>query len=358
MPGNQPDFNKTIKKLREALEDYFDRQEGKSLQDLEVIGISRRSFSVIAFLKARTSKDLLRLVSKTTIHHPENIDITEKENQALIEYNLLKFLHPKFETVEKCSVPRPILVVPEIETYVMEFVEGNLLVDENRYARYFSSKGKFNTLKEYYYLCGRWLKHFQEFTGVREETEEALHGVIKRCDSRLRLIEDLKDSRCPKILRDKVVGFLCDQIKQMNGKKILVSGRHGDFGSWNILIGQKGVTVVDYLGYGEDPIVIDILKMLMNFEDEKKYFTNSPTRVEILRNCFLKGFGTIPFITKPELTICETLHRVYSVHSSLSYPGKYLHHRFEKNLCLKANLNWLINSEEKDLLFPTANIQY
>jgi len=357
MPDAGADFNGKIKRVQEALENYFLSQENDELGDFKIINISKRGFSTITLLEGRTSKDYVKFVSKTIVHHPVNIAITQKENQAVVEYNILKFLHPKFETVKGCSVPRPVLIIPEIETYVMEFVEGDLLADEFRFARYFSSEKKFQRLKEHYYQCGRWLRHFQEFTGMHEEGPGSLTGVMERCDYRLKLIEDLNDSRCPEHLRRNVMGFLHDQYEQVKDEKITVSGRHGDFGSWNILAGPSGVTVIDYLGYGEDPVPVDILKMLMNFEDEKKYLAYSPRRIKDLRESFLKGYGSLPSILPPALVICETFHRICSLLASLSNNGGRLHHRIERKICLKSNLKWLTDERYRKLLWPVHNIQ-
>ena len=357
MPDALTDFNGKIKRIREALEDYYLSQENDKLGDFEVISISQRGFSTITLLRGRTSKGYVKFVSKTIVHHPVNIVITKKENQAVVEYNVLKTLHPKFEAVDGCSVPCPILVIPEIETYVMEFVEGNLLADEFRFARYFSPTKKFRTLKAHYHNCGLWLKHFQKFTGMHEEGPEALTGVMERCDYRLKLIENLNDLRWPKDLRNKVMGYLQEQFEEMKGHRIYVSGRHGDFGSWNILAGPSGVTVIDYLGYGEDPVPVDILKMLMNFEDEKKYLAYNPLRIRDLKESFLKGYGSLPSILPPALVICETFHRICSLLASLSNNGGRLHHRIERQICLKSNLKWLTDERHRKLLWPVHNIQ-
>jgi len=210
-------------------------------------------------------------------------------------------------------------------------------------------------LKEHYHNCGRWLRHFKEFTGVHVAGEEAMQGVVDRCDYRLSLIEDLDDSRCPRNLRGKVMGYVYEQLSQLKGEKISVSGRHGDFGSWNIIVGPSGVTVIDFLGYGEDPFPVDILKMLMNFEDEKKYLAYSPRRIEALRKSFLEGFGPLPIVPTPVLAICEAFHRICSVLACLSSRETRMHRRIERRLCLKANLEWLTNERERKLLWPNYN---
>ena len=355
MPENMFDLSDTLKQIRVALSNYLLEQEKKRLMDLEILNISHRPFSILAFLKVRTSIDSQKMVMKTTVHHPVNIAVTKQENQSVVEYNILRYLYPRFEKIEKCSVPRPILILPEIETYLMGFVEGELLVDDFRYSRYLSSRNGFQLLKEYYYHCGRWLKHFKEFTGIRYGGAETLNGVVERCNYRLELIEALSDPRCPKNLREKVMGYLYGQLSQLKGEKISVSGCHGDFGSWNILVGPAGVSVIDFLGYGEDPFPVDLLKMLMSFEDGKKYLIYNPRRIEGLRKSFLEGFGPLPLVPTQVLTICETFHRICSVLACLSSKEARMHRRIERRLCLKANLEWLTNERQRKLLWPNSN---
>jgi hypothetical protein len=349
------DITRKIEAAKVALVRHLKETENDSLKDFEIISINPRPFSTIVHLRMVTSGMNKQLIMKTVSHHPVNKAITDQDNQAVVEYNILRNLHKKFRKVEKCSVPAPILVVPETESYLTEFVEGKLLVDEFRYARYFSSQEGFEGLREHYYLCGRWLKHFQEFTGMHYEDWGSLAGVIEQVNHRLKLIDESRNPYCPKNLRAKVTEFVQSQLSQMSGSKILVSGRHGDFGAWNIMAGPQGITVFDFLGYRMEPVAVDILKMLMNFEDEKRYLAYSKGRIDILKNNFLEGFGTLPDVPAPVLAICEVLHRVSSVYGCVSAKEEKLHRKIERYLCLKANLEWLISDKGKRYLWPTLN---
>jgi hypothetical protein len=244
--------------------------------------------------------------------------------------------------------------MPEIETYVMEYIEGPLLSDELRHARYFSSYRKFKALQNYYYLCGRWLKHFQEFTGTHTAGAEAMEDLMQRCEQRLILIENSNDSRIPKGFRKRVSDFMNDQLKVLENSEILVSGRHGDFGGWNILVGQNGITVIDFLGYQTESIAVDIVKMLVNFYDEKKYLAYSKRRINELKEAFLAGYGELPPVQRPVLCICETLYRVSSLLSTVSITQKRLYRGIEKNLSSKAHLYWLMADQKKHLIWPSS----
>lgn len=344
------DIEKRICKIKEALEDYLVEKEDQSLITLETINVLERSFSSIVFLRVKTSKSVRRLVVKTTAHHPINKSLTKSENQATVEYNILKKLYPKFQEVEKCSVPYPILVIPEIETYLMEFVDGNLLSNELRYDRYFASREGFHQLLEYFHVCGRWLKKFQEFTGIHTAGVEILDDVIERCGHRLRQIDASGDSRCTKGLRDRVTRLLHDQMSQLSGSKILASGRHSDFISYNILCSPHEINVIDFLGYDQGPISIDLISMLVHLENEKLCLTSSPWRVDALKKSFLEGFGEIPHIPRPVLIISEVLLRVMCIWGGISRSQSRLSHKIETNRRMRAHIKWLDCAVEQNVI--------
>ncbi len=345
------DLSKILPRVHATLADCLYKQEKKTLYGLETDQVMKRPFSVVTILIARTSNGPQKLVMKTIVHHTANRTITERQNQAVVEYEILKNLHAKFQEIEKCSVPRPILVVPELETFIMEFVDGRLLTDELRWARYFSPRKKFMELLDHFYNSGRWLKHFQKFTEVRLCGPEALNGVVQRTEERLRLIQKSQDPRCPKDLHHRVEALLKDKLKELSGREIPVSGRHSDFHTWNILTGRNGITVIDFLGYQEDCVAVDVLKMLVHLEDDRVSLTANPRHVEALEKRFLEGYGELPVIPVPALIICEAMQRIVSLWRTISGANCRLHHRIEANLRIKEHVRWLIGEGRRRLLW-------
>ena len=331
--------------LRIVLAEALQEQEGLRVDSVHIEKVINRPFSDVAFLRAITSGGERKLVLKKTVHHPANISITKRQNQAVVEYEILSKLYPLFQSVPHCHVPRPILVMPEHEAYIMDFVEGLLLLDYFSAAKYFASRNSFDELSEYYYLCGVWLKKLHEFTGVRNAGIEAFSNTIERCEHKLKLIEEANDPRFPKNLTSIVRHLLDEHLNLVRNEDILVTGRHGDFGSWNIIASPNGVTVIDFLGYQEDLLPIDLFKMLMNFEDEKKYLFFSKNRIEAVKREFLRGYGDVPQISRPVATICEALHRVCSLSAGITSTPYKLWHRIERRLSVKANLDWFMNHD-------------
>jgi Phosphotransferase enzyme family len=341
-----------LRLLRDRLVECLQQEERETLRALDVVRILRRPYSSVAFLRAVTHKGSRQLVAKTIAFHPENRGITDRTNQAVVEYEILRALWPQFSAVERCGVPRPLAVLPELQTYVMECVEGRLLSDELRHARRLASRWGFDGLCNSYYECGRWLRFFQEFTGSRRVAPDALDGILERCRVRLRAISEAKDSGWPPGLNEEVTAFLAEQRASLAGEEILVAGRHGDFGPWNVLAGSDGITVIDFLGYEEEPVALDILSMLVALENERRCLSASPRRVNILQRRFLEGFGRLPQVQRPVYLICETLLRVSIVWGCVSRPVAGIRRRIENYARLKANRQWLQELGRNRALWP------
>lgn len=343
-----------IPKLKNKLIETLHQQEGLRIDEVHIEKIINRGFSSVIFIKVKTSAGERRMVAKKTVHHPANISITSQKNQAVVEFDVLTELFPKYQSVPHCSVPKPVLVIPEDEIFVMEFVEGKLLMEEFVAARYFSSKNSFLKLKQSYYQCGMWLNFFHRFTGVHQAGREVFCSTIERCEQKLKVIEEANDSRCPKNLSSVIRDLIQSQLSMVSDN-VLVTGRHSDFGSWNIIVDPIGVTVFDFLGHQPDLLPIDVTKMLTNLEDEKAYLFYNNKRIQELQVSFLSGYGELPIIPKPVLVICEILHRVCCLCARIENPSKNAIRRVEQAISFNSHLEWLTN-DDRTSLWPKDRI--
>lgn len=351
-------MKKKWKEIESELDEFYKRTGQGRLEQLEILQTIQRPYSTVTFLQARTLSRTNPLVMKTVKHHPINRIFTEQENQAVVEFRTLQELYPKFQGVEGCFVPRPVIVVPEMETYVMDFVKGSLLMDNFRYTRVFSSLVDFRKLRDHMFWCGRWLKHFQQFTGINLADRSALTGVIERAEYRLGLIESRMGKHCPQDLRRRVRQLFNEQLDELSGEVILTCGRHGDFTPLNMIAGAKGITVIDFFGYDRDPVPVDVLKILVFLEDEARSLTCSVRRVEELKAAFLQGYGRLYFSLKPVVLICEAMHRINCILGAMVNLKPKFHHHLEARLCARAHIRWLTkltNRIERRPLWPSCS---
>jgi len=332
--------------LEAAFAQYFGRTRGRQAAvRVEIDRVVERSFSRVAFLKVWDTVERELFVLKMVKHHPMIAATTCSENQAVVEFETLQKLYEAFSSEARCSVPKPVLLFAEHEAYVMTQVPGLLLSDLLCNARYWASNKKFRMLRRHFGDSGRWLRRLQETTASTKPTTSAYEHVVARCEQRLQLIGE---SGCPLIPR----GF-CERIRGLIGQCLCacgsgnsrVAGRHGDFGPWNVLADDNGVTVIDFLGYKLDPPAVDLLKMDIAIENEGVGLTSSQKRNRLLRADFLRGYGAPPWMEPESLKICEILQRVVSLWGSISMPAERLHYRIERNLTIRRHVSILWNGQ-------------
>jgi hypothetical protein len=350
-PTAGPSADRITNDIRSALGSHF-AAAGETVKNVSFLNILRRSYSTVFFFTIQTDKQNHRLVAKTTAHHPENRALTQRENQAVVEFNVLQRLHPRFQGVEGCRVCKPVFVLAAIETVVVEQVDGKLLADELGNARFLSSRTAFAELKTQFDRSGRWLRRFQDFTEPQEAGVDALDGIINRCDFRLRLIEEANDPRAPAGLRKQVLSRLQLERKRLQGERIPIAGRHGDFGPWNILSAPDCITVLDFFGYAQEPAAFDPLNMVMALDRERQCVTANARRIDALKKSFIEGYGSLTNTPAGVLRICETFHRICSVQGFLTNRGGSFHKRIERSRCIKTNLEWLASEQATASLWP------
>lgn len=340
VPGLENTSHELLTSLERCLGDYYVSVFREPLQNLKPFKVVERPFSLVLFLQARSPSGVRRFVAKKVVHHPSNVSVTREKNQAVIEYELLTKLHAVYRQVPSCSVPQPILVVPEEEMYVMSFVEGELLADRLRYSRLFSSARGFEELCQSYFDVGTWLRYFQEATGVRQSTPGSFESVLNRCQERLQFLEQSAQGRIPTRFCTAIWNWLAEKVRGLNANPVEVAGRHGDFGPWNVIAGAGGITVIDFLGYREEPVYVDVAHWLMTISDEKLGFLSSARKVCALRRQFLLGYARDIDFSSPAFMICEAVQRIISMLGCVEHPTKRLHHRIEAQRRFKRHVRW------------------
>ena len=351
----QDNYSKAFfSEIKISIADYYSNVQQIEVKNIVLKKTIIRPFSLVVFVEVRCDEGIVDLVAKKVVHHEINKHITSSQNQAVVEFNILRDLYPHFVDIPSCSVPRPILVDSAIEAYVMEYVPGDLLVDLFKFCRYFAPQSEMKKIIEVWRNCGQWLKKFQEFTGIyATDDQEFIDGVIARAQQRLSLINNLNDSRVPEDFMDVVSKSLYRQLERLGGQRILVSGRHGDFIPLNMIVNKEGITVIDFLGYRHEPIAVDVLKVLVCLYDEMRSVTASSHRVELLTEAFLDGYGPLPSQPYPLLYLCECMQRIVSLWGNLCKKSSLLHHRIEVSSRVKSHVDWLMTEGDVELMWKS-----
>jgi hypothetical protein len=350
------DNERTFDLVRGVIQQYLRERAGDDLKGIRVTDTQKRPYSTVTFLTADTDQGTRRFVVKQAVRHPLNAHIFElQRDQASVEFSLLTNLHPRFAKVERCSVPRPVGVLPVVDALILEHVDGTVLSERVRYLHHWSRRARFGELAADVRESGRWLRHFQEFTGPRIAGVGALRDILRHCRDRLRLIEESQDRRYPTGFREKALDFIEKQVHELRNAPIPVTGRHGDFGPWNMLTGSGGITVIDFLGFQEGPRPVDVLSMLVWLESLTHGVANSRRRVLTLRKSFLAGLGAMPEVPPPLVLLCEAHQRIIHIAGAIIARQGHIFERWQRSRWLKANIAWFLNPPDQSSLWPTQS---
>ncbi|MGM0383251.1 MAG: hypothetical protein ACQEQO_07160 [Thermodesulfobacteriota bacterium] len=345
-------FSGLYSKLKPALEDYLLAVDNASLSSLVIDNIVDRPFSMVVFFHALTTSGMKKYVLKKVSHHEVNRTLIEKENQAVVEFNILSQLYPYYSSIPGCAVPKPVLVFPEEEAFLMEFVSGNLLMDCFCYTRMFSSLKGYKKLLKDVELCGKWLSHFHGNDKRSVQGKDVCQMVIERAFQRVEFIEEANDPRIPSWFRERVEHFFDRQLAEIKVENVIVASRHSDFTPLNVISSEDGVTVIDFFGYCEDIVCVDVMKWLVFLEDEMLSLTSSRKRVNALRVAFTDGYGKLPEVSGTVMLLCEGLQRIVSIWAQLSHRQKFFHHKLESSVRIKGHTEWFA-ADQKRSLWPS-----
>lgn len=334
-----------------AIRAFVSANYGESVSHIEVVRSESRNYSTISVLAARTRSGISRFVMKHVISNPMNADSVAERDQAQVEYEVLARLYSQFEADSDCRVSRPVAVFPDRNLLLTEFSSGHVLAEDLRYLHYWEKSGQHLEMACNFHRCGIWLKKLLSVTGTRWAGTEALDPLIRHCKKRLRVIQEAAKGRCARGLEGAVGITLEGWKRQLGDSRIPVSGQHSDYGPWNIIASDGAITVIDFYGFGDAPVPVSILSILVFLESARHGLANSTARIHHLRKEFLTGLGPLPEAAQPLVLLCEAYQRIISAAAAVIGRGGHLFHRWERFASLKANLLWLREPPSKSLLW-------
>lgn len=223
-------------------------------------------------------------------YHNENRSDDDPKPSAEREYNILKYLHDKFSPLQGMNVIKPTTFLSDEDILVTEeFVGRKLNAFIVEQLRWIPSYQKKRQIKTYFHQCGRWLRHFQEFTKkdepVRFRKDIYLENIEKRLDSCAKY--GLKNT-----LSKKIRGFIDTRFKRIGNRQLDLVGYHSDFTPWNVLASDEGIRVLDFDRFSYRDRYEDLTLFLAALEGNKGIVGVIDRNIDVLKDAFLHGYGT------------------------------------------------------------------
>lgn len=223
-------------------------------------------------------------------YHNENRSDDDPKPSTEREYNILKYLHDKFSPLQGMNVIKPTIFLSDEDILVTEEFAGrklNALVVEQ--LRWIPSHQKKKQIKTHFHQCGRWLRHFQEFTNRNEvipfNKDSYVENMERRLDSCAKY--GLKNS-----LYKKIHGFIDAKFKRIGNQQLDLVGYHSDFTPWNVLASDEGIRVLDFDRFSYRDRYEDLTLFLPALEGNKVIVGVIDRNIDVLKDAFLHGYDT------------------------------------------------------------------
>jgi len=359
--STQVGIQDVIQRLHRDLPSILADQFGTKILALHPPRFVKRPYSTNAIVQVETREGTHGYFVKQIIHHPLNVvAFADQPDQASIEYRILEELHPRFVDIERCAVPRPIILYRDADAYVTQFVDARDLVGDMHLVHYGANRRRFGELLQNFEASGRWLRHFQGALDIHRSGEEVASYVLKRCLDRVARVEELGASWVDPQFADRARDYIESLFRRLDMSLIAVVPRHGDFGPWNTLANDNGITVIDFFGAGDGPCCEDLLSVLVWLDALKHGIANSGRRIDRLAQAFLTSFGPVRPQQTEFVLLCEAFQRLLRIVGALhSYAADKDRRatwpeRIERRGNLAANVGWFQARPQRSTIWPSA----
>ncbi|MDQ7054810.1 MAG: phosphotransferase [candidate division KSB1 bacterium] len=205
------------------------------------------------------------------------------------EFDILKELYAAFAPYEQFGVVRPVAFYPrEMITITEEKAGDNLYNLLQKQSHRLARHKSFRELERYCYLCGKWLRVFQKITSTGKTRHLEELGILANADERFRRWQALHLNQS---LMRRVKADLQERIRRLTDRKVPISGQHGDFIPFNIIVNPNEVTLLDFPYYCEGTVYHDLARfctVLITMAKKPQY---SRRRMQRLVKNTLSGFA-------------------------------------------------------------------
>lgn len=327
-------LNLVLRELQENYKKYFDFCEKPRIMPVKYL---RRTNSYVwkCDVKCNNSKNSIYV----KVYKKKGFTDEEILHFCNTEFKTLKSLYEAFKGYSRYSVVRPLAFFPEHSVFISEEADGELLSDYiKRDARFFSGRQKFKRLKEYCFSSGEWLRILHMLTSRNQKKLSELDMFM----------HILRDSRnwdklgISSIVKNQIILYFEQKLSILGDELVPMSGQHGDFMPYNILISPNKIVVYDFPYYNNNTVYFDIARFcstLLTYPKNPIYTFNNMKKL-IYR--FIDGYRN------DEKPFSYEILKLYLIYNMINYlkwekalSGNTLFQKFYAMRVIPFYLKWL-----------------
>ncbi|PKO57168.1 MAG: hypothetical protein CVU28_00110 [Betaproteobacteria bacterium HGW-Betaproteobacteria-21] len=209
------------------------------------------------------------------------------------EFEVMRTLSERWHDNTRHGVIEPIAYYPEIPAIVTREALGRQLRERYRTsARIVGLPGPRKNLFQSVSHCGKWLKEFQLATVVDRRPFD-IDELLTYCEIRIKLLISDADAGVSNDLAGKLIKT-AEKISQTTlAQATLVSGRHNDFASHNVISSGSSIHVIDFSMFDYGATAYDPCNFWLELEMLKYDWTYSRDVLSALQERFMSAYGEI-----------------------------------------------------------------
>ncbi len=173
------------------------------------------------------------------IHRSRPGESAPPRERARREFEMLRRL------ASSLSVPRPLGIDESAGALVMEACQGTRLDELLRRARTSPFPRRHREAESALRAAGRWLREFQSETQTAEPGTRRIGELVERALANLERLPGAVRTRGGNAAFHRKLEVCAARERHLD-----LTGHHGDFWPGNVFVGDDGVRVIDFEGYG------------------------------------------------------------------------------------------------------------
>jgi hypothetical protein len=305
-----------------------------------VLRADRRTHSTIHLIEVRDESGSTRRFHLKTVNE---IGDGRAATASVVtrEYAVLCELWQRFASHPYLGVVRPVVCMPDDLCLLTEDFSGAKLDAVLAQAHRFQRRSEVERLAMLCRRAGEWLRHFQQFTAVRNAGRYDVSELFAYCEDRLRIIAQ-GPAICPEgrlaAGAREVLGRLASDI---SAAELVLTGRQNDYRPDNMLTRDGRIVVLDFTGFRQGPPLYDFVKFWMRLDYLAFGPRSAGAEVERLKRAYEDGWGTPGAMAAPLARMLRLANILDKMSELVEAPARslwrrILERRWYRHLCQQA----------------------
>jgi thiamine kinase-like enzyme len=299
-----------------------------SFYDIAIKNTLERRFSKVAYIQVKDNNGKQKNIYLKESVPNKALGETQEEIRGRIisEFETTRKINAAFSAYSEFCIPETIAIYPEELIYIIGECPGITLSDAIKTsALCWSRKEKRITLLNEIQLIGNWLQLFQQKIAVK--TSFSLEKMKEYCGIRLARIEK-KGLLSERFSNEVLDLFSENNLRDIKDKELGMALAHCDFTPGNILVGNNGISVIDFARTQPWSPYLDISHLYHHIDLFRYKPIFSKKYLAQLKSGLLEGYGQPNLADNKLFKLFLVQHKL----CMLSYFSRKNEHSFKSNM--------------------------